>query len=173
VEQGDESCDDASFSQVAELPDDAREYTETGLTAETTYCYRVVAYVGTPAVDSDASPSATVATLAEGVTDTPVDVTPPDDPNDQDGDTVPNEADNCASISNTDQADGDGDGLGDACDPNPAISGSVSDEDAEIVEIDSGATAACSMNATATSQDLLGIFFFLLPLLWLTRRKAR
>ncbi|MBI5507599.1 MAG: amidohydrolase family protein [Deltaproteobacteria bacterium] len=47
------------------------------------------------------------------------------DPNDRDGDRVPNAADNCPSDANPDQADGDHDGKGDACDscpsdPNPA-----------------------------------------------------
>jgi hypothetical protein len=39
------------------------------------------------------------------------------EPNDIDGDTVPNAADNCQSVYNFDQADADGDGLGNRCDP--------------------------------------------------------
>ncbi len=35
---------------------------------------------------------------------------------DNDGDGVPNDSDNCADIANADQADLDGDGLGDVCD---------------------------------------------------------
>lgn len=172
VERGDESCDDASFTQVADVADDtARDYTDSGLTAGTTYCYRVKAYVGDPAVTSDPSPTATATTATD--TDPPIDVTPPGDPNDQDGDTVPNDSDNCASISNTDQADGDGDGLGDACDPNPSVNGSVSDEDSQIVEIDSGATSACSMNPAGHSRDLLGALLLLFPLLRLFYRKSR
>ena len=38
---------------------------------------------------------------------------------DQDGDGVPDAADNCRDTANADQADADGDGTGDACDPTP------------------------------------------------------
>jgi len=43
-------------------------------------------------------------------------VVPPSAP-DQDGDTVPDASDNCPLVSNPAQTDTDGDGLGDACDP--------------------------------------------------------
>ena len=39
------------------------------------------------------------------------------EPNDIDGDTVVNAADNCVSVYNIDQSDEDGDGLGNRCDP--------------------------------------------------------
>ncbi len=38
---------------------------------------------------------------------------------DDDGDGVPNAVDNCPFVSNGDQKDWDGDGLGDPCDPDP------------------------------------------------------
>lgn len=44
------------------------------------------------------------------------------DPNDLDGDGVPNAVDNCPAIANADQADGDLDGMGDACDTCPTLS---------------------------------------------------
>ncbi len=44
------------------------------------------------------------------------------DPNDRDHDGIPNSTDNCPDVSNTDQADGDGDGKGDVCDACPADS---------------------------------------------------
>lgn len=40
---------------------------------------------------------------------------------DSDGDAVADHADNCPAITNADQADGDGDGLGEACDARPAV----------------------------------------------------
>ena len=39
---------------------------------------------------------------------------------DRDGDEVADDADNCPALANGDQSDSDGDGLGDACDPNPS-----------------------------------------------------
>lgn len=42
------------------------------------------------------------------------------DPDDFDGDGIPNASDNCRSVGNVDQVDGDSDGLGDACDACPA-----------------------------------------------------
>lgn len=39
--------------------------------------------------------------------------------NDKDCDTIPDSSDNCPDVANTDQADKDGDGVGDVCDANP------------------------------------------------------
>jgi len=46
----------------------------------------------------------------------PPDAPPPDANTDRDGDTIRDMDDNCPNVSNTDQADCDGDGIGDACD---------------------------------------------------------
>ncbi len=43
------------------------------------------------------------------------------DPNDPDGDGVPNDQDNCPSVYNPDQSDSDVDGVGDLCDNCPAV----------------------------------------------------
>lgn len=46
----------------------------------------------------------------------------PNPPPDRDGDGVPDTTDNCPNVSNANQADGDGDGLGTVCDPvEPAL----------------------------------------------------
>ena len=49
------------------------------------------------------------------------DACPRDRFNDQDGDGFCADVDNCDEIANPDQADRDGDGLGDICDPCPDI----------------------------------------------------
>lgn len=111
VERGDETCAEASFSQIGQVTADLLEYHDNGLDPETTYCYRVQAYRITPAVDSDYSDSVTGTTLEEGMTPTP---TP--DPDDPDGDVWNNDQDNCPNDYNPGQENQDGDAQGDACD---------------------------------------------------------
>ena len=48
---------------------------------------------------------------------------------DDDGDGVPNAVDNCYFTPNPDQADSDGDGVGDLCDPNPGVADPTDPED--------------------------------------------
>ncbi|HKX12813.1 MAG TPA: thrombospondin type 3 repeat-containing protein, partial [bacterium] len=115
------------------------QLTDTGLTANTTYCYRAASVSDEviPDVGSDISlysNTKTVTTLDVGATPMPTpSVTPhptptatptatpiptdSPDPTDPDGDGIPNGTDNCPSVSNADQADLDGDNLGNACDP--------------------------------------------------------
>ena len=72
--------------------------------------------------DSDSGSPAPSPTPEDTPTSAPEDTpTPTHTPTpmtvDSDGDGVPDADDNCPNISNSDQGDNDGDGLGDACDP--------------------------------------------------------
>src|SRR6478752_7659015 len=86
-----------------------------------------------------------------------------DDPNDFDGDGVPNAVDNCPYTSNPDQADNDGDGKGDVCDPcpmnaNPGAAGCPS----SIYDIKTGAVPVGSIvalsNVLVTARGDAGCF---------------
>src|SRR3989338_466691 len=90
----------SSFVQVAVLGN-VTSYSNTGLSANMSYSYRVGATdaAGNP---SSYSNTASVATLPRLV--------------DTDGDGVPDSSDNCPLTSNADQQDTDADGAGDVCD---------------------------------------------------------
>ncbi len=79
--------------------------------------YMTVASIGQPAIGT--ATSSMYKTEAGFFT---TDVTPGED---SDGDGVPNDEDNCPSVSNADQSDSDGDDVGNVCDncPNAANSG--------------------------------------------------
>lgn len=73
-----------------------------------------------------------------------------DDALDGDGDTVPDECDNCPSLANIEQVDLDGDGWGDACDNCPDTSnGAQSDRDND------GMGDACELNANDQASQAL------------------
>lgn len=61
--------------------------------------------------------------------DMAIDVPPP--ANDNDGDTILDEVDNCPLVANTDQHDEDGDDRGDACDPCPQFAADDADGDGD------------------------------------------
>ena len=90
------------------------------------------------------------------------------DPNDIDGDGVPNATDNCPHAANPDQADNDADGKGDACDPcpmspNPGLAGCPS----SIYEIKTGEVAVGSIvglsNVLITARGEAGCFLQVKP----------
>lgn len=78
--------------------------------------------------------------------------TPPPPPTDTDGDTVPDTADNCPAVANTNQRDHDGDGHGDACDHCPHLA-SATDPDGD----GDGVGDACDPRP-ATGGDSIALF---------------
>src|SRR5581483_5894066 len=65
---------------------------------------------------------------------------------DHDGDGVPDGLDNCPAVPNPDQADSDGDGVGDACQP-PAPNGVIAIDDGGAT-ITSGGSAQYTVTLT-------------------------
>jgi hypothetical protein len=76
--------------------------------------------------------------------DPPVVTPPPADVNDSDGDGALNDADNCPTISNTDQADDDEDGLGNLCDPNPNTASNGDPTQGPVLDLN-GTSTGCSL----------------------------
>ena len=66
---------------------------------------------------------------------------------DCDGDGLLNKADNCPVIANPDQKNGDGDGLGDVCDPSACILMSCSDPLKQECKIDKAVANCCKSSA--------------------------
>jgi hypothetical protein len=82
---------------------------------------------------------------------------------DADGDGVCGSADNCASTANADQVDGDGDGLGDACDACPADAANDADGDGVCGDADNCASVPNAAQADADG-DGIGNFCDACPL---------
>ena len=92
---------------------------------------------------------------------------------DEDGDSVPDDTDNCEGRPNKDQADDDDDGIGNACDADfegpDDTGGDDTDDGVDPGDLDEGITAAgCSCAAPTGAPTLSGV---LLAALWLGRRR--
>ncbi len=90
------------------------------------------------------------------------------DPNDRDGDTVPNATDNCPNIANTTQTDTDGDLKGDVCDacpndPNPGNAACPSTIYAIKLGQTPAGTAVALSNALVTAVGSTGYFLQVSP----------
>lgn len=83
---------------------------------------------------------------------------------DQDQDGIPDDLDNCPTVSNSDQADADGDGIGDVCDNCPTIpngpKGGTCTKGKEgiigslcVSDCECGTDGFCSMNQEDTNRD--------------------
>ena len=116
-----------------------------------TYCYRVKVYN-----DNGSSYS------NEDDASTPNEDNNPGGPTDTDKDGVPDASDNCVTTPNPDQADSDHNGVGDACDPNAAITTFPLSNNIE--------EGACILQANANPGNVLGMLWvsiFLIPLVWI------
>lgn len=84
------------------------------------------------------------------------------DPDDVDGDGVPNERDLCPHDANPDQHDEDGDGVGDACDQCPARFDPAQTDGSERVamQFEDGVGDACDPRPTFSGDQLAGFFPF-------------
>ncbi|MEW5851248.1 MAG: DUF4215 domain-containing protein [Myxococcota bacterium] len=81
---------------------------------------------------------------------------------DRDGDGVADDVDNCADVANPDQRDTNGNGVGDACDP---------EEDLADFEMSGGGGCGCSTSATPPVSS--GLLLALAGLAFLWRRRQR
>jgi hypothetical protein len=140
LERGDADCSIPSFTQIAVLDAGNRNFSDVGLTAATTYCYRIMAFVGPmPLINSAFSETVTATTLEPGATPLPTpspEPTPTADPNDVDGDGVVNDEDNCPETANPEQGNVDQDDKGDLCDEDADNDGLPNDQDPDSLDDD-------------------------------------
>ncbi|RMG18104.1 MAG: hypothetical protein D6729_07555 [Deltaproteobacteria bacterium] len=94
---------------------------------------------------------------------------------DADGDLHPDFDDNCVDVANPGNADADGDGIGDACEPDTDLDGLIDDLDpcpndpADACEAAQAAGGGCGCTTGGRSAGLAGLF---LALLGLRRRRT-
>lgn len=86
----------------------------------------------------------------------------PVDPNDLDGDGIPNDEDLCPRSSDIVQHDEDADGIGDACDVCPAISDPMQGDAGEIFanQFEDGVGDACDPRRSFTGDELVAFHSF-------------
>ena len=82
------------------------------------------------------------------------------DPNDVDGDGVANAADNCAMSSNVDQHDEDGDAIGDACDNCPTAANPTQADTTELAvqAFEDGVGDACDVRPGLSGDKVGGLY---------------
>jgi hypothetical protein len=79
------------------------------------------------------------------------------DPNDSDGDGIPDDNDNCPNYYNPNQTDSDGDGIGDACDSSPYGGGNTNNDSDGDGVLDSNDNCPNHYNPNQTDSDGDGI----------------
>ncbi len=92
--------------------------------------------------------------------------TPDANPDDLDGDGIPNASDNCPKTNNPDQHDEDGDGVGDVCDNCPAVANPSQADTTELavpLQLPDGVGDACDLRPGLSGDRLAAFYPFANP----------